>query len=127
MVSSADGRLVPERAVGPGATVQRVGSREMDDRIAAARARGVDVFRLVGGPAVPLPEHLRDAVLDAMQAPGPRPSRGLPELRAAIAASLVAQSADPVDSDTEVVISHGAMQALNLVLRAVLAPGDRVV
>ncbi len=127
MVSSADGRPVPERAVGPGAIVQRVGSREMDDRIAAARARGVDVFRLVGGPAVPLPEHLRDAALEAMQAPGPRPSRGLPELRAAIAASLAAESADPVDPDTEVVISHGAMQALNLVLRAVLAPGDRVV
>ncbi len=127
MVSSADGRPVPQRAAGPGAFVPRVGSREMDDRIDAARARGIDVFRLVGGPALPLPEHVRAAALDAMQGPGPRPSRGLPELRSAIAASLEGVSSDPVDPDSEVVIAHGAMQALNLTLRAVLSPGDRVV
>ncbi len=127
MVSSADGRPASERAAGPGALAPRVGSREMDDRIAAARASGIDVFRLVGGPALPLPEHVRAAALDAMKGPGPRPSRGLPELRGAIASSLAPESADPVDPDREVVIAHGAMQTLNLVLRAVLAPGDRVV
>jgi aspartate/methionine/tyrosine aminotransferase len=127
MVSPAGGRPVPERAAAPGALVERVGSREMDDRIAAARARGIDVFRLVGGPALPLPEHVRAAALDAMQAPGPRPSRGLPELRDAIASALAPESADAVDPEREVVIAHGGMHALNLVLRAVLAPGDRVV
>ncbi len=127
MVSSADGRPAPERVAGPGARVQRVGSREMDDRIDAARARGVDVFHLHGGPTLPLPQHVRDAAIDAMQGPGPRPSRGLPELRVAIAAALAAETLDSVDPEHEVTIAHGAMQALNLVLRAMLAPGDRVV
>jgi aminotransferase len=97
----------------------------MDDRVAAARARGIDVLHLHGGPSLPLPEHIREAAIEAMQGPGLRHSRGLPELRAAIGTAL--EAGDPVDPEREVAIAHGAMQALNLVLRAVLAPGDRVV
>jgi aspartate/methionine/tyrosine aminotransferase len=127
MVHSADGRPVPVRAAGPGARVPRVGSREMDDRVAVARARGIDVLSLHGGPSLPLPDHIREAAIEAMSGPGVRSSRGLPELRAAIATALGSESADPIDPEREIAVAHGAMQALNLVLRAVLAPGDRVV
>jgi len=127
MLDSTDGRPAAVRVPGPGAHVPRVGSREMDDRVAAARQRGIDVLNLHGGPSLPLPDHIREAAIEAMSGPGLRPSRGLPELRMAIAQALAAESADPVDPDRGVAIAHGAMQALNLVLRAVLAPGDRVV
>ena len=69
-------------------TIQRVGSRETEDHIPLARARGVDILELGGGPVLPLPDHMRAAVIDALDGPDSRPSRGLPELRAAITRNL---------------------------------------
>jgi len=105
--------------------LDRVGSRELEDWIEAAGHEGL--LRLRGGPVRPLPKHVREAILAALDEPDRRPSRGLPELRAAIAAELVRQAGVAVDPEQEVLVTNGAMQALNIVCRALLEPGDQVV
>jgi aspartate aminotransferase len=54
------------------------------------------------------------------------PNAGFPEVRDAIAASLRGESAVPF-SGAEIVMSVGAAGALNVILRALLDPGDEVV
>jgi aspartate/methionine/tyrosine aminotransferase len=93
--------------------------------IAAERAlAGRDVLPLKGSVAAPLPRHVREAVADALDEHGVTPpSRGRPELREAIAHSLPA----PADPERELLVTNGAMHALGLVFRALLAPGDEVI
>jgi len=74
-----------------------------------------------------MPEHVRRAVVQAMDQPDPRDSRGLPELRQAIAAELRQERGLSVDPERRLLITHGAMHGLSLVLRTVLAPGDEVI
>ncbi|MGW7533107.1 pyridoxal phosphate-dependent aminotransferase [Amycolatopsis sp. NPDC054798] len=88
-----------------------------------ARRTGGRMLPLVGAPVLPMPGHVREAVLRAMDEPDPRDSRGLPELRSAIAAEL----GPDIDPDRRLLVTHGAMHGLSLVLRTVLAPGDEVI
>jgi aspartate/methionine/tyrosine aminotransferase len=94
--------------------------------IAAERAlAGTDVLPLRGTVAAPLPAHVREAVRAATvdeHAVTP-PSRGHLDLREAIAGTLPA----PADPEREILVTNGAMHALNLVFRALLEPGDEVV
>ena len=93
--------------------------------IAAERAAaGKGLRPLKGSVAAPLPPHVREAVLAALDehAVSP-PSRGHLSLRAAIAASLPA----PADPEREILVTNGAMHALNVVFRALLEPGDEAI
>jgi aminotransferase len=105
--------------------LDRVGSRQVEDRIAAFGEDGL--LRLGGGPVRPLPAHVRDAVIAAFDEPLRRPSRGLAELRTAIAAEMDRQAEVRIDPEQEILVTNGAMQALNIVCRALLEPGDEVV
>ena len=93
--------------------------------IAAERAlAGRDVLPLKGSVAAPLPPHVRAAVAAALDEHAVTPpSRGRLELREAIARSLPA----PADPERELLVTNGAMHALGLVFRALLAPGDEVI
>ena len=93
--------------------------------IAAERAlAGRDLLPLKGSVAAPLPPHVREAVAAALDEHAVTPpSRGRPELRAAIARSLPA-AADP---ERELLVTNGAMHALGLVFRATLDAGDEVI
>ena len=93
--------------------------------IAAERALdGRDVLPLKGSVAAPLPQHVRDAAAAALdEHTVTPPSRGHLELRDAIARSLAA----PADPEREILVTNGAMHALSLVFRALLAPGDEVI
>ncbi|YCK38177.1 pyridoxal phosphate-dependent aminotransferase [Actinomadura sp. ATCC 39365] len=101
----------------------------MSTRARAERSArdGVRMLPLAGAPILPMPEHVRRAVAGAMDRPDPRDTRGLPELRAAIAAELEREHGLRVDPERRLLITHGAMQGLSLVLRTVLAPGDEVI
>ena len=107
--------------------IGRVGSREMEDWIEVRRRGGANVFTLRGGPVLALPEHVRAAIVAALDEPDRRPSQGLPELREAIAGRLAAETGAAVDADGEVIVTNGAMHALNIVIRALVDPGDEVV
>ena len=73
------------------------------------------------------PPHVRRAVDRAITKNSEAPARGLPELRVAIAEKVGTEIGHTVDPDRNVLIANGAMQALNLVFRATLDPGDEVI
>ena len=81
-------------------------------------------LRLSGSPYIDLPSHVHDAVAEAASVKGYPPSPGLPKLREAIAAALEPRG---VRADAgRVLVTNGAMHALDLVFRSVLHEGDEV-
>ncbi len=81
-------------------------------------------LHLSGSPLVPLPDHVQEAINAAASVQGYAPSGGEPALREAIAASLEARGLRV--SPEQVIVTCGAMHALDLVFRSVLEPGDEV-
>ncbi|MGH3253963.1 MAG: pyridoxal phosphate-dependent aminotransferase [Streptosporangiaceae bacterium] len=81
-------------------------------------------LHLSGSPFAELPGHVREAVLASASERGYAPSRGDPRLREAIAASLAPRGIHV--SPGQVLVTDGAMHALDLVFRSVLGPGDEV-
>ncbi|TYK43053.1 pyridoxal phosphate-dependent aminotransferase [Actinomadura decatromicini] len=114
-------------ALPPESGFPQLGAMSTLARAARSARDGVRILPLVGAPVLPMPEHVRRAVAEAMNRPDPRDTRGLPELRAAISAELAREHGLRVDPERRLLITHGAMQGLSLVLRTVLAPGDEVI
>lgn len=89
-----------------------------------------DVINLtLGDPDLPPPQNVRDAACAAIQAGKTRYSAnaGLIELRQAIAANFSNEYGLICDPTSEIVVSLGGMEALYLVLSAIIDPGDEVV
>lgn len=104
-----------------------LGAMSTRARTAHSARAGVHILPLYGAPILPMPEHVRSAVAQAMDLPDSRDTRGLPELRAEIAAELARDHNLHIDPDRRLLITHGGMQGLSLVLRTVVAPGDEVI
>lgn len=112
------------RAIG----LRQPGWRATESQLALLRQQGLDALKVFGMPLRQLPEHVTRVIHAAeTEVLTPPPSRGLQALREAIAAKLARESRATVDPDTNVVVTNGAMQAVNLVCRAVLDPGDEVI
>ena len=81
----------------------------------------------VGEPDFPTPPHIVDAAHEAARAGHTRyaPNAGLPELREALANKVVQRNGYEARPE-QVVVTQGGIQALYLVLRALLEPGDEV-
>lgn len=91
------------------------------------RARAVEPVPLHGTPAPALPKHVVDAVARVLSEPMKTPpARGLAALREALAVELESSTGRAVDPGSEVLVTNGAMQALGVVFRTVLEPGDEV-
>ena len=102
---------------------------ELDRRLAAKRAEGVDVISLgVGDPDTPTPpeiiERLREAALDPSTHRYPSYT-GMPELRRAIADYYRRRFGVELDPDTEVLPLVGSKEGLVHLALAFLDPGDR--
>ena len=98
-----------------------------EDALEAVREAGGRIVALHGTPAPALPAHVVEGVARALGAASPAPHpRGLPALRERLA-DVVAATGRPVDPETELVVTNGAMHALALVFRSLLEPGDEVV
>ena len=83
----------------------------------------------VGEPDFTTPWHICEAALDALKKgyTGYTPSTGFAELRQAIAQDLESRYGVRYDPETEVIITVGSSQAMDLALRALLDPGDEVI
>ena len=81
----------------------------------------------VGEPDFPTPEHVVEAAHEAALAGRTRyaPNAGLPELREALANKVARRNGYEARPD-QVVVTQGGIQALYLVLRALLEAGDEV-
>ncbi|MBI4227156.1 MAG: pyridoxal phosphate-dependent aminotransferase [Candidatus Omnitrophica bacterium] len=94
----------------------------------ALKAQGVDVVNLAGGePDFETPVHIKAAAVAAIQEGFTKytPTAGIPDLRAAVAASLTADLGVPYQP-SEVVVTNGAKQALYNALQVLCQPGDEV-
>lgn len=100
----------------------------VEERLRERRERGEPVVALYGTPTPALPPHVVEAVAAALAAPQcTAPARGLDELRGLLAAEIERCSGRSVDPGSELLVTNGAMQALGVCLRALLAPGDEVI
>src|SRR5918997_1510560 len=81
----------------------------------------------VGEPDFPTPQHVVEAAHEAARAGHTRyaPNAGIPELREALADKVTRRNGYEARPE-QVVVTQGGIQALYLVLRALLEPGDEV-
>lgn len=98
-----------------------------EERLRERREHGASVVPLHGTPSPALPPHVVGAVAAALSAPQrTAPARGLDDLRAALAVEIERSTGRAIDPDRELLVTNGAMQALGVCLRALLAEGDEV-
>ncbi len=83
----------------------------------------------IGEPDFPTPWHICEAALDALKKgyTSYTPSTGYPELRQAVAHDLESRYGVKYDPETEIIITVGSSQAMDLAFRAVLDAGDEVI
>jgi len=101
----------------------------ISNRASTLEADGVDVVDLsVGEPDFDTPENIKDAARKAMGAgeTGYTPSKGIPELRKAIAEKLAADGLDQYGPEN-VLVTPGGKQALFEVFQTLVDDGDEVV
>ncbi|HEX7354617.1 MAG TPA: pyridoxal phosphate-dependent aminotransferase [Mycobacteriales bacterium] len=101
----------------------------VDAKAKALKAAGRDVIGFgAGEPDFPTPDHIVAAAEAACRDPKMHhytPAAGLPELRAAVAAKTLRDSALTVAA-TDVLITNGGKQAVYEAFAALLDPGDEV-
>ena len=83
----------------------------------------------VGEPDFKTPWHICEAAIEAMKKghTGYTPTSGYPELRIAVARYLENRYGTKYNPDTEIVITVGSSQAMDLAFRATVDPGDEVI
>ncbi len=99
-------------------------------KIATAAARYPDALALtLGQPDFPTPAHIIEAAEQAMQQGKTvyTPNAGIPALRRAAAEFVHSRYGQTYDMETEVIVTVGASQALDVALRTILSPGDEVI
>lgn len=101
---------------------------ELDKKIAAKRAEGVDVISLgVGDPDLPTPEHIVEAMREAVRDPSTHryPSYfGSLAFRTAVAGWYARRFGVELDPDTEVMALIGSKEGIGHIAFAYLDPGD---
>lgn len=99
------------------------------DRVRQLSAEGKQIVALqTGDPDFPTPVPIVEAAHQAMREGWTHyvASRGLPELREAIAEKLGSFDRTEYDPSTEILVTHGGVHAYHCALQAILNPGDEV-
>jgi aminotransferase len=105
------------------------GIRRIFETAAALEAQGRDIVHLtVGRPDFDTPAHIKLAAQLALDRGLVHytSNYGLPELRRAIAAKLSSDNGLFYDAEREVLVTHGASQAIATALQGFTGPGDEV-
>jgi aminotransferase len=102
------------------------GDRKRINDAALGREGLVDMAS--GNPDLPMPPFIRQRLMDALQDGCARYTSyyGLIELREGIARRLLERRGLVVDPERELLVTHGVQEALYIVMRALLGPGDEV-
>lgn len=99
-------------------------------KIANAAAQYPNAISLtIGQPDFPTPQHIIDAATVAMNSGKTvyTPNAGLPALRRAAAHFVRQKYGQDYNPDTEVIVTNGASEALDITLRTIITPGDEVI
>ena len=110
-------------------SLHRTGWKETVSIVEEARKGGRDVLNLYGYPFrqhQKLPEHIVSAFREAADRVDVPDSRGLWQLRVALADTLTPELGVHIDPESEILITNGAMQALYIAFQTLLSPGDGV-
>ncbi|MET0695916.1 MAG: aminotransferase class I/II-fold pyridoxal phosphate-dependent enzyme [Acidimicrobiia bacterium] len=104
---------------------------EVNRRKVAARLAGVDVIDLgFGNPDIPSPEIAVDALVEAARLPANHrysASRGIDDLRAALAGRYRRRFGVELDPETEVISTIGSKEGLSHLMWVLLQPGDAAI
>ncbi|HEX5176353.1 MAG TPA: aminotransferase class I/II-fold pyridoxal phosphate-dependent enzyme [Chthoniobacteraceae bacterium] len=106
-------------------TIPRSGIRDFFEVVQTM----TDVISLgIGEPDFDTPWHIREAAIYSLEKghTGYTSNLGLPKLRAKIAAYVAKHFQASYDPDTEIIVTVGVSEAIDLALRALLNPGDEV-
>jgi aspartate aminotransferase len=98
------------------------------NRVMELRAQGAVVYQFEGGePYRPTPDHIKEAVAQAVRDNKTRyaPSSGIPELRSAIAEKLRRRNGIAAN-EQNVIVVNGGMQGLFGAFQSTIDPGDEV-
>jgi aminotransferase len=106
--------------------LERLPALVLSERVDAKVREGRSFVPVQGVPILPMPPHVLDAARWTAEHPGPRISRGMPELRQVIAEKLTEDIGITVRPDSGLLITHGAQHGMSIALRALIAPGDEV-
>lgn len=85
----------------------------------------------LGNPSVPAPDAVQEAIANALTLPsrelhGYTPAQGLPQVRAAVAASLCRRFGEHTATADDLYLTCGAAASLSITFHALLEPGDEV-
>lgn len=100
------------------------------DKIRQMKKKGLDIVELqTGEPDFATPEHIVQAAYEAMQQGYTHyvSSRGIPELREAIAEKLWSENRIKADPESEILVTPGAVHAVFAAIQATVNPGDEVI
>jgi aspartate/methionine/tyrosine aminotransferase len=101
----------------------------MADRVTSLRAQGRKIIGLqTGDPDFATPAAIIDVALRAMQEGATHygPSRGILELRCAIADKLARAGSAHYDPESDILVTHGSIHAYYCAVQSILNPGDEV-
>ena len=101
----------------------------MSDRVIALKAAGRKVIGLqTGDPDFPTPAPVLEVAFQSMKAGLTHyaSSRGMPDLRLAVAKKLQRDNAVSYDPEAEILVTHGGIHAYYLAMQSILNPGDEV-
>lgn len=106
--------------------IPRSGIRDFFD-VVSRRPEAISLG--VGEPGFPTPWHIRDAAVYALErgATGYTSNLGLLELREALSQYVAQTFGVEYDPESEILITTGVSEAVDLALRALVDPGDEVV
>ncbi len=103
---------------------------EVIDMMMSARRAGEDIIDLgMGNPDLPTPDHVVEKIAEAARNPRNHrysASRGIPNLRAAIAEWYQRRHAVTLDPDSEAIAVIGAKEGLSHFVLVTIGPGDVV-
>jgi len=111
------------------ADVQESATLRIADQARAMQRQGREVIRLeTGDPDFATPTVIIESAYLAMQSGFTHygPTRGLPDLRQAVADKLRRDNGLTADPETEILITYGAAHALFATFQALVSPGDEV-
>lgn len=124
-MSSSDSKSRPSRIASHLRDVPRSGIRDFFDIVSTRK----DIISLgIGEPDFVTPWHIREASMYALDhgATNYTSNLGLESLRTAVASHVIENFDVSYDPESEVLITVGVSEALDLAVRAMLEPGDEV-
>jgi len=123
---TTDSKSVPEQFIAPHLLdIPKSGIRDFFDIVATRR----DIISLgIGEPDFQTPWHIRERAMSAIERGFTRytSNLGMPELRQALTTYMKHAFHASYDWKSEVLVTVGVSEALDIALRAVLSPGDEV-